>query len=334
MSILYLLTSPEPVISGTDAAFQEVQALQSACNGKRINLFPLQKPNSLVPKTVYGWHRIKALREQESHFKINHIFAPTLHYFPVFHCLKNPIVYTVVASVQGQRKPVNINRLKGLHRIVVSNERDRQVLKNWEIHNYSVIHPGVDISEICPFPLPLKKELTLLMASAPWEKAQFNSKGIDLLLEAAANLPFLKLIFLWRGLLFEEIQKKIKYYGVAQKVELINQKVNVNEVLKRVHATILLAKHTYLVKAFPHSLIESLVAGKPVIVSTTIPMADYVEKNGCGIVVDGLQMASLIESIESLMSQYQNLTDHARSCSGKDFSLGRMLEQYRELYRL
>ncbi len=248
--------------------------------------------------------------------------------------MKNPIVYTVGASLQKQRKPLNINRLNSLHRIVISNERDQQILESWGIKNYSIITPGIDTSGFSPYPLPLERELTLLMASAPWDKAQFDSKGIDLLLETAAKLPYLKLILIWRGRLYEELLKKIRHHGIIRKVEVINQKVNVNDYLKKAHATILLAKHPKLVKSFPHSLIESLAAGKPVIVSKTIPMADYVTKHSCGVVVEELRMESLTESLKLLMNQYQSLAHHTNQIRAQDFSLEQMIDQYRRLYRL
>lgn len=333
MSILYLLTFPEPVVEGTDAVWQDVQALQTTFGGAWINLFPFKKPSSFLPIYLYGLHRIKTIRSQENNkLKVNHIFVPTLHYLPLFYFLKNPIVYTVVASLQKQKKPININRLNNLHRIVVSNVRDQQMLESWGIYNYSIFNPGIDTSSFSPYPLQLKKELMLLMASAPWDTAQFHSKGIDLLLETAARLPFLKLILIWRGLLYEELLKKIDYYGVMQKVEVINKKVNVNDYLKKAHATILLAKHPKLVKSFPHSLIESLAAGKPVIVSKIIPMADYVTKHRCGVVVEELRMESLTESIELLMNQYQSLAHHASSIRAQDFSLEQMIDQYSRIY--
>ena len=335
MSILYLLTFPEPAIQGTDAVWQDVETLQTTFGGASINLFPFKKPRSFLPMPLYGLHRIKSIRSQENNqLMLNHIFVPTLHYLPVFYFMKNPIVYTVAASLQKQRKPLNIHRLNNLHRIVISNERDRQVLESWGINNYSIITPGVDTSGFSSHPLPLKKELILLMASAPWDKAQFSSKGIDLLLETVAKLPFLKLILVWRGLLYEELLEKIGYHGVIQKVEVINKKVNVNDFLKKAHATILLAKHPKLVKSFPHSLIESLAAGKPVIVSKTIPMADYVREHSCGVVVEDLRLESLTDSIESLMNQYQSLSDHANRIRAQDFSLVQMVDQYRILYRL
>lgn len=335
MSILYLLTFPEPVLEGTDAVWQDVAALQKAFGGARINLFPFKKPTRFLHVYLYGLHQIKSIRSQEKNqLKINHIFVPTLHYLPVFYFMKNPIVYTVGASLKKQSKPLNINRLNNLHRIVISNERDQQILESWGINNYSIITPGIDTSVFSPYPLPLKKEVILLLASAPWDNAQFYSKGIDLLLQTAAKLPFLKLILIWRGLLYEELLKKIGHYGAIKKVEVINQKVNVNDYLKKAHGTVLLAKHPKLVKSFPHSLIESLAAGKPVIVSKTIPMADYVTKHRCGVVVEELRMESLAESIKLLMNQYQSLADRASSILAQDFSLEQMIDQYRRVYRL
>jgi len=152
MSILYLLTSPEPEIEGADAVFKEVQTLQSAFEGERINLFPLKKPSSILPKFFYGLNQIKSIKKQESKCKINHIFVPTLHYFPIFNYMSNPIVYSVVASLQDQKKPAHINKLNKLHKIVVSNERDQQILKSWGIHNYALIYPGIDISKFHPHP--------------------------------------------------------------------------------------------------------------------------------------------------------------------------------------
>ena len=138
---------------------------------------------------------------------------------------------------------------------------------------------------------------------------------------------------MWRGLLLEELQKKIDYYGVKQKVEVINRRVNVNDILKKVHATILLAKHSYLVKAFPHSLIESLAAGKPVIVSNTIPIADFIREHGCGIVLDEFRLEMLIQSIDQLTKQYQQLANNAKASPVNKFSIERMIDQYGIIYR-
>ena len=49
MSVLYLLTSPTPVIEGTDAVFQEVEALRASVGGETLNLNPRKKPGAFFP---------------------------------------------------------------------------------------------------------------------------------------------------------------------------------------------------------------------------------------------------------------------------------------------
>ena len=74
MSILYLLTFPEPVLEATDAVWQDVEALQKAFGGVRINLFPFKKPIKFLHVSLYGLHQIRSIRRQENNqSKINHI---------------------------------------------------------------------------------------------------------------------------------------------------------------------------------------------------------------------------------------------------------------------
>ena len=72
------------------------------------------------------------------------------------------------------------------------------------------------------------------MASAPWTRRQFELKGIDLLLEVVAKLPFLRVVLLWRGVLVEELIARIKRLGIEKSVEIVNQKVNVSDYLGKV----------------------------------------------------------------------------------------------------
>lgn len=163
-------------------------------------------------------------------------------------------------------------------------------------------------------------------------RKQFDLKGIDVLLEAVAKLPNLRLILLWRGLLYHELIERIQRLGISDKVEIINHYVDVNEYLKRAHATVLLAKQADIVKSFPNSLMESLTAGKPVLVSDTIPIADMVQINQCGIVVKDIRFQGLVEAINKLMVGYAGLADKARKCGKNMFSERAMLESYRHIY--
>jgi glycosyltransferase involved in cell wall biosynthesis len=190
----------------------------------------------------------------------------------------------------------------------------------------------IETAGLAPATLPLDRELTLLMASAPWIGKQFDLKGIDLLLAAAAKLPFLRLILLWRGVLADELARRVERLGVANRVEIVNRKVNVNDYLKKAHAAVVLARNGGVVRSFPHSLIESLLAGKPVLLSETIAMADYVRSGRCGVVVPDMSMAALTSAIDMLMRGYEELARNASQIEPGAFSMATMVEKHRRVY--
>jgi glycosyltransferase involved in cell wall biosynthesis len=334
MSILYLLTAPAPPFDGTDAVLREVSDLRHAFHGAIVNLSPSGTPTRRFPKQLYGFHKIKEIRKLETQNRINHLFFSFPYFFPILRLLRNPIYYTVTASLDVRKRPPAYAQLQRLQRIIVSNDRDAAVLNSWGLTNYAVIPPGVDTTGITPAVLPMTRELTLLMASAPWHRTQFDSKGIDLLLAACAKLPYLRLILLWRGVLTDELAKRVKRLDIGHRVEIVDRKVNVNDYFSRAHATVLLAKRGGLIKSFPHSLVESLVAGKPVLLSDTIAMADYVNNHQCGIVVSDANIRSLNVAIDTLMRNYVELARNAARIDGDQFSVGALVENHRRLYGL
>ena len=99
------------------------------------------------------------------------------------------------------------------------------------------------------------------MASAPWARHQFDLKGVDALLEATKALPYVKLILLWRGVLLDDLMARIRRLGIEQRVEIVNEHVDVNVYLARAHATVLVAKSGDVVKSYPHSLVGIVACG-------------------------------------------------------------------------
>ena len=162
--------------------------------------------------------------------------------------------------------------------------------------------------------------------------AQFQSKGVDALLTAAEQRPDLRLIFLWRGLLLDEMQKRVAQRGLGDRVDVISRRVDVNQVLSSVHAAVVLATDATLVKAFPHSLIESLAAGRPVLVSGVLPMADYVAQTGCGQVVDTVSPDGVLAGLARLETNYDSCRRAALQMGQQDFSLASFVRAYRQLY--
>jgi glycosyltransferase involved in cell wall biosynthesis len=333
MSVLYLVTSSEPVIEGTDATFQDVSVLKAAFDGETINLCPRAIPGRPFPPQLFGFHRLWQIRKLERRCAVTHIFHSVPYPFPVLRFSRNPLVYNVLTSLRQAPKPRRLAWLSRLHRIVVSNQRDADILTCWGLSNWAIVPPAIDVSPLTQSVLPLEDQLTLLMASAPWVEDQFDLKGIDALLDATAAIPTLRLILLWRGLLLKELLERVHRRGLGDRVEIITERVDINRLLKRVHATALLAKRSDIVKAYPHSLLESLVAGKPVILSDALPMADYVRDQRCGLVLEDVSAATLTPAIASLRRHYDQLAQKARQIDAKLFSRQAMIESYRELYR-
>jgi glycosyltransferase involved in cell wall biosynthesis len=333
MSVLYLLTAPQPPMPGTDATYQEISALTAAFNGETINLCPRMLQGQPFPPQLFGFHKLGRIRRLERQCDINHVYHSIPYFFPALRFLKNPIVYTVVTSLRHVARPSQPKLLASLHRIVVSGERDAAILKSWGLSNYAIVRPAVETSRLTRSTLPLDGEMTVLMASAPWVADQFDLKGIDALLEAAANLPWLRLILLWRGVLLEELRDRVQRRGIGDRVEIITGHVDINDYLARAHAAALPAKRGDIVKAYPHSLLESLVAGKPIVLSDALPMADFVRQTRCGVVVDEVSEQSLVQALEQLRTQYDEFARAARHIDPQLFSEKTMVENYRQIYR-
>lgn len=332
MNILFHLTSPPPRILNTDAVFQEVESLRSRVGGNLLNVYPFKSPRPFFPRLLYGLHKIHEIRRSEQNFDIHHLFAANLYPFPYLMHFKKPLLFSVTAGLNPRQTLMTKKRIKALHTIVINNERDQALLKALKIPNYCLIRPGIDTSKFnfsfCPF----RTEFVLLVGSAPWIQRQFHQKGIDLLLEAACKIPHLKLIFLWRGLLLKELEQRISSCNLTHKTEIISEKADVNKILARVHATVVLAEQADVVKAYPHSLLESLAAGKPVLLNNTIPMSDYVSEMKCGEVVSTFTIDDLTYSLHNLIQNYDTFQNNALVVGKRDFSIERHLADFVNLY--
>jgi glycosyltransferase involved in cell wall biosynthesis len=130
----------------------------------------------------------------------------------------------------------------------------------------------------------------------------------------------------------EELQKRIRP-AFASRIEVVDRQCDVNTLLGGVCAAAVLAGTPGLVKSFPHSLIESLAAGKPVMVSRSIPMAEYVIREQCGVVVPSLEAGAFLEALQDLRENYRRYQSNALRVGRRDFSLEKFLGLYETLYR-
>ena len=329
MKILYHIATLRPDIPDVEAVSQDIAALRESFGGEPVYVNPNQQSPIHIPRLLFGFHKLREIRRQEA--DLHHFFNPDPFPFPYLRALQRPVVYSLTCGLRQER--VNRTFLSRMSAVTVSDERSLRHLKSQGLANLFLIQPGIDTERFAPTPLALDSEIRLMVGSAPWVRSQFRSKGIDALLEAARQLPRLHLVFLWRGVLAEEMERRVRRMGLRDQVEVLNRVVDVNEVLAGVHASVTLAARPEIVKAYPHSLLESLAAGKPVLVSQAIPMADYVAQTACGLVVKTVTPDHVVAALRKLERDYPELQRTAGQVARRAFSQQQMVNSYERVYQ-
>jgi glycosyltransferase involved in cell wall biosynthesis len=102
--------------------------------------------------------------------------------------------------------------------------------------------------------------------------------------------------------------------------------------LSGVHAGIVLADRSTLVKAYPNSLLECLAAGRPILVSRSIALSDLVEETKCGLVLEGLNAEEVIAKITELRDTYEEYSPRTRRMLADHFAPEAMIRGYENIY--
>lgn len=331
MNILYHLTILPPKVPQAEALSQEIAALRHRFGGDMIYLNPNIVSLVYLPRLLFGFHKLPELRRREAEVDLHHVYNPDPFPFPILRLLRKPVVYSLSSGI-GWKRP-NLRYLSKITAVTVPDERSLKQLRSWGLKNVHLVRSGIESGRFSHTPESLSGKLRLLVASAPWTKAQFQSKGIDALLALAAQREDIELVCLWRGVLLDEIQRRVAAHNLADRVQVIDRLVDVNEILGTIHATVNLAANATIIKAYPHSLLDSLAAGKPVLVSRAIPMADYVAQTGCGVVVEWVTPQAIGQAVDALVANYGEMVETAVQVGQRDFSLEAMIDSYHQVYR-
>jgi glycosyltransferase involved in cell wall biosynthesis len=330
MNILYHMTNLPPKLPGTEASLQELNTLKEYFGGEVVFVNPNQASPVYLPRLLFGFHLLKQIRAKEAQLQAHHLYNADPFPFPFLRRLKRPVIYSVSSGV-GRQRP-NIEFFNSLAAITVADERSLQRLQVWGIKNVHLVRPGIKTEQFSHTPLTFESEIKLMVGSAPWTERQFQSKGLVALLELAQQMPNLRLVCLWRNVLTEQMERRVRQLGLEKRVELINKKVDVNQILAGVHASITLVTDPAIIRSYPHTLMESLAAGKPVIISRSIPMADYVERNGCGTIAENVTPQDISGAIETLIRDYRSYQQNAQHVGASDFTEQKMIDSFKQVY--
>ncbi|MEO6060700.1 MAG: glycosyltransferase [Thermoflexales bacterium] len=333
--VTFLVTYPRGSDPAREAVAQDVAALLTRVDGQRVHISPPERLRRLFPERLFGLWLLPALRRIEAETDVFHLLHGGLRHFPLLGFLRRPIVYSVVAGLRPDR-PINAGPISAAATLTVTGPRDAALARTWGAPRVVTVTPGIDLAR---FPRAAARAYSLgdpfkvLIASAPWSEIDFIRKGVDALLDAASADDRLRLSFLWRGRLFESMRARVAARGLAERVAIIDARVDVAAALTDAHAAALLVSDSSIVKAYPNSLMEALAVGRPVLLSTQIPMSDEVSGEGVGVVTRGATPEDAREGLHRLMANYANYTGRAQAFPRERYARERWLAETVAIYQ-
>jgi glycosyltransferase involved in cell wall biosynthesis len=258
---------------------------------------------------------------------LNHIYT-SLGDLPYLHVLDlRRTILTAAASCNFGKAKKRVAYLKKLQKIVVESQKQRDELLQLGIPSdkISVVYPPVDLGKFSY--TPTKGTFTILFASCPTRFEDFEKRGVHLLLECAKLMPDVQFFFAWRGGAYGEIKQLV---ANLKNVEIVNELVDdMNEVYARAHCTVVpYTRFDDFLKLIPNSALESLAAGKPVLVSTKTEITSFIRS--CGVVFEP-DPVELVAAIRKMKKNYAALQKNCRK-TAELFSKDRFIAAYEQIY--
>lgn len=261
---------------------------------------------------------------------INHIFCSPAERVLAPRLANESAVITICKNTKSiPAFERNLGNLRRFRYVVVESERDREILHQagFTPESVKLIYPGFDKKAYVTAEGPF----SMLFATAPFGSHDFLNRGIYLMLHAAKRLPEVRFRLVWREHDYERLIGLIQKSGVTN-VEVLNGYIPDMDALYRTsHATILPGLDEHSLKPCPHSAIESLSHGKPLLVSRPTSLAGLVDRTGTGVVFEP-NWRALEAAIVELKTDYDKYQRNCHNLILEKFSHEGFVERYRKLY--
>jgi len=315
-----------------EAVSQEISILKDAFGGSVFEMFSLSRNDR------FRQLQNLKLAIRDKFCALHHIYYPNLDLpdnVEYLAYLKKPIIYCVVSKYMGceseEKMREKLQQIKhDFSHFIVSCKEDEEIASSLGGIKAQTILPGIIVNNF-KFHSPPEGNFKLLFASSPLGSVHFESRGIYLMIEALKVLSDTEVVCLWRRRQYDEMKKLVDEKGFSGRIKIVDQVVDVNKTLANVHATVAPFVTFKENKSYPNSIITSLAAGKPVMVSNQIPIAQIVEEEGCGVVIDPTANA-FIDGINKLKSNYKLYQQNCIPVCKKYFSHTRLLKDYSKIY--
>ena len=268
---------------------------------------------------------------------INHIYTSLgdLPYLPLLSTINpNTTILTAAASCNEKKIKSRISYLKKIKKIIIETKHHQQILLNLGIsqNQIKLIYPPVNLNTFTYQAPPKNQPFTILYASCPTRKEDFQKRGIYLLIETAKQLPHIQFLLLWRNSAHKEIIDLLKKENL-QNITITNEIIqNMDLYYAKTHCTIIpYTIQDDFLKLIPNSAIESLAAGKPVLASTKTEIAQIITKEQSGLSFEPTP-ESVIKAIQQIKENYTVYHKRCTSIAKKYFDQQKYMREYTKIY--
>ena len=290
--------------------------------------FPILK---LGRKYLAYWNRLSfldlLLRPISNRYDICHIYHVFSNMFFLKKLRDRPVIFTGCSEISDVFGLAD--RLKSCSSVVVQSlsMKTRLIEARVPQEKLKVIYPGYPENHFY-YQSPSASSFCILFASAPLFAENYFSRGVHLLLDFLSHTELdIKFIFLWR----DRCNAKVLEHQ-SSALKLINKRIkNMNQMYGKVHATIAPFAKVDGNKSCPNSIVESIMAGKPVLVSNLVGIADVIKKYECGVAFDP-EPRSLGDAISELISNYSHYQANCQKCASENFRFDVFCGKYLQLY--
>jgi glycosyltransferase involved in cell wall biosynthesis len=195
-----------------------------------------------------------------------------------------------------------------------------------------VVYPGVDLRRYVPIPQSHAGRFQLLFASSPSTAAEFEPRGIPLLVELARVRPDIDIVVPWRRWGFST-ESQAALAALHPPGNLIVHSEDVHDMRRyygQAHATVALFDRTGG-KACPNSVLEGFACARPALVSSDVVISPLLERSGAAVVVDR-RIEALSKGVDQLMARADSMSAGAAELAQRMFNLERFQRDYAAMY--
>ena len=193
---------------------------------------------------------------------------------------------------------------------------------------------GINLADYQEYDISSSSDFKVMFASSPLNPKPdaFKEKGVDIILKAFRNIisssdkPIIKLSILWRCSP-KSLTRLLSELGIQDYVDIYSSFANVEYLLRDSHIVIFTPRSLTHSTHYPHSIMESLAVGRPVIVTNNLEISDIIKREKCGIVIKP-SAKDLAEAINLLSNNYFNYQRNCRRVAEEFFDLKKNLESW------